>query len=606
MNVLPHLSIKTKIFLILVTFTTSFLILTNTIWVTRVRPLLLDSAIDTQQAEIETLSFKVRNFIDVKVRLLTLLSQSQVFLDQKTDLQISELQNSLKQDADILEIGVLDQFGQEISKVDREKTFKKEELVNKSGDLAYKTAFGFGKEYFSEVTFENNEPVMIIALPIVPTQITSNKTPAFVTQKGVIFAKIVLKNLNNALDNSGLGKEIFIVSANGLLISTAKGYPNNPINLSNTPLTPHITNMLQHVHSLRKVSSISDIDQEVYSTHITVEGLGWIVLVEEPTAQILAKVNQLATLAILIVIGGIVIAFILAQVTSRRLTKPIENLSYIADFIGKGDFTHRALIKTGDEFEQLGNAFNAMASLIQKQIDDLRKEDNLKDEFISLVSHNLRTPLTAIKGYRDLIEESKSLNQNDKLLLSKLSINVNVLERLVEEVLSISSIGPKGIRLNLQKTNLESLIKEAIHEVELQSQKKNINIESHLSNNIPTINIDLHKLQDVLVNLLDNAIKFSTEHSKIEVTVDYKDDHLFVSVRDYGVGIDAQEIPKLFQKFHRAVDYLTYNYKGNGLGLYFSKLVIESHGGKIWVDSTKGKGSTFSFTLPLTPPNKSM
>lgn len=608
---LPRINIRLKFLLTLVILVTTFLALTNYIWITSVRPILFESALSAQKSQVERLGFRVRNFIDTKVRFLILLSQSATFLDQKTQLQPAELQTALLQDEDILEMAVLDRGGKEVSKVSREKVYDQAELIDRRNDPAYKFAiFGYGTEYFSPVEFENGNPVMTIAIPILPaqgqrrleninTEVTPGETPAYITQTGIMVIKITLANGYKAIDGSKDSEQVYIVSSDGGLISTKQGVPATPVNVANSTLKPHFENTVQHVHSLENVPSLLYPNQEVYSTHVTIADLNWLVIVEEPTNIILSNVNNIATLAIAILITSIILAFIIAQVISRSLTRPIEQLTKSAEGFGQGDFTKRVLIKTGDELEKLGETFNSMAELIEKQITDLKRVDQLKNEFIALTSHNLRTPLTSIKGYVAVISEIRSLSGEDKIFIGKLSMQVGILEKLVEEVLSISSIGPGGIKLVFQPTNLGELISKTVREVELQSQAKAVTVKTSITPKLPKVPVDINRLQQALRNLLENAIKFSPEKGIVTVTAILVGEEIVVKIKDQGIGIAEAEIPTLFQMFHRATDYLTSGYKGVGLGLYFCKLVIESHKGKIWVDSKKVDGTTFFFSLPI-------
>lgn len=609
---MPKFSIRNKFLIILLLLVFVLLALTNYIWISSVRPMILNQAFLTQTSEADKLSLGVRDFIEIKVRFLILLTQSSIFLDKKIAEQPVEFVTALKQDADILEISVLDTAGKEISKVTREKTYSKEELTDQSNTNAYKIAvFGFGVKYFSPVTFENGQPVMTIAIPIVPaenqrrietinTEVSSNETPAYLTQKGIIVEKISLNNLNKSFTNLGKTESVYIITSEGILIGTNKGPSTSAIDLSNSDIIKHFkgTNSTQDSFETK---GISNPQENVYTTDANISDLDWILVIEEPTSVILKDVDRILNIAILILVSGIIVSFFAAIFISRGLTKPIEQLSFIVSFLGKGDFSKRVLIKTNDELETLGQAFNSMADLIQKQIEDLKKVDQLKDEFIGIISHNLRTPLTAIKGYTEMLMQERNVTEDDKHFTHNLLISVNSLERLVEEVLNITTLGSGGVRLNLKPTKIEDITNEILTEVEALAKMKNISIKVKILPDLPLITLDKNRIKDVLINLLENAIKFSTASSDVEVIITKENNNLIFRIKDHGIGIDAQVIPTLFQRFHRGLASVTSQFPGMGLGLYFCKIIIEKHHGNIWVESTKGYGSTFSFTIPLIP-----
>ncbi len=227
------------------------------------------------------------------------------------------------------------------------------------------------------------------------------------------------------------------------------------------------------------------------------------------------------------------------------------------------------------------------------------KTEKLKDEFLSLISHNFRTPITAIKGYLGLISGNNSLEPTIKTYLSNISSSIDVLGRLVEEVLSISTFGLIESKLNYQPTDMNALTEDALKDMNIVIKAKNITTDIKSDENLPLINIYKDRIHDVIVSLLDNAIKFSNQNGRIEIRIEQANHKISVSIKDYGVGIDKKVFPTLFQKFHRGTGYMVYDYPGMGLGLYYSKIIIERHGGKIWAESELGKGSTFYFTLPL-------
>lgn len=240
----------------------------------------------------------------------------------------------------------------------------------------------------------------------------------------------------------------------------------------------------------------------------------------------------------------------------------------------------------------------------KKKVEELlvheREADQAKSEFVAIASHNLRTPLTAIQGYIDyFLQKKEDFAPEDQKFLVHLAASAKRFSVLTEELLAISSV-EKGT-LTLRKTKLDfiDLAKEMVEEFQPMAQEKNLILSlSKLVTKTLPIFADELKIRLVLSNLLDNAIKF-TEQGSITVLLKEKKKEIVVSVIDTGIGIAADEIPQLFTKFHR-VDKGLETIPGTGLGLYICRLIIEAHGGRIWVESEEGKGSTFSFSLPIS------
>lgn len=241
---------------------------------------------------------------------------------------------------------------------------------------------------------------------------------------------------------------------------------------------------------------------------------------------------------------------------------------------------------------------------------DISKEDALeamKLDFVSMAAHELRTPLTSIRGYLSVFmeENSKNLNTEQNMLLGRINIAGEQLMALIENLLSVSKIerGVFGIQLAPidWPTNVASVIEDFKNRAEEKKQQLEY-IPPTMP--IPTIEVDKLRINEVLSNLLANAIAYTPERGQIKVSVEFQDNQVVTHIQDTGVGIPEEALPHLFTKFFRISGKLEQGSKGTGLGLYISKSVVDMHKGKIWVESTFGKGSRFSFSLPVKEPHK--
>ncbi len=245
-------------------------------------------------------------------------------------------------------------------------------------------------------------------------------------------------------------------------------------------------------------------------------------------------------------------------------------------------------------------------ALLYKQLQEanvaLEQIDKLKDEFVSLASHELRTPMTAIKSYLWMALSGRGgvLSEKLKLYLDRAYNSTDRLIKLVNDMLNVSRIESGRISLTLKPGNVNQIIQDTITEVLPRAQELGIAINFLPFQNLAQVDVDADKIKEVLINLIGNSLKFTPSGGKITVSTSVGNDMAVVKVMDTGKGITPENMTKLFQKFSTmGTSYLVkQNVQGTGLGLYISKSLVELHGGKIWVESEgENKGSTFCFTL---------
>ena len=217
-----------------------------------------------------------------------------------------------------------------------------------------------------------------------------------------------------------------------------------------------------------------------------------------------------------------------------------------------------------------------------------------KDEFISLASHELKTPLTSISGYLQVMERSNFEGPN-KLFVQKTVQQVKKLSSLVSDLLDVSKIEAGKLQLDLKPANIQQVVAEALELIRHAHPDQEIDFTSTAEN--ISVNVDSHRIEQVLMNLISNAIKYTPGKEKIEIRLGADIKNIKVEVQDRGIGIPEGHKTKIFSKFHR-VDELNPVISGLGIGLYISRQIIERHSGDLWVESEPGKGSCFCFTLP--------
>ncbi len=232
----------------------------------------------------------------------------------------------------------------------------------------------------------------------------------------------------------------------------------------------------------------------------------------------------------------------------------------------------------------------------------LKKLDQAKSEFISIASHQLRTPLTVVKGYVSMILEGSygDISSTEKEPLEKVFESNERLIQLVENLLNISRIESGRLQFSFEHMQLERIVESVIDELSGTAKKKGLRLKyDKPAKPLPKVKIDEEKIRQVAINLIDNAIKYTNKGS-VNVGLKHVNDYIHFCVRDSGMGIGKNDLPNLFKKFSRGSDISLVNPGGTGLGLYVAKTMVEAHHGRIWAESEgEGKGTEFCFTLPI-------
>lgn len=245
--------------------------------------------------------------------------------------------------------------------------------------------------------------------------------------------------------------------------------------------------------------------------------------------------------------------------------------------------------------DQEGNILGAVEVI--SDISSMRELDKLKDEFIIVAAHELKTPVAIMKGYAQaLLRSTAERSPQDRKMLDAINRGADRIDNIVKDLLDISRLYLGRLELQMERVDLSEITDEVVNRMASKTTKHHI----CLKNQEPAIiKGDRDRLEQVLTNLLDNAIRYSPGGGEIEVTVSMQNHEALVSVRDQGVGIPLEKQGRLFERFYRAHTNTAYDYGGMGVGLYLAREIVLRHGGRMWFESEEGKGSTFYFSIPL-------
>jgi signal transduction histidine kinase len=288
---------------------------------------------------------------------------------------------------------------------------------------------------------------------------------------------------------------------------------------------------------------------------------------------------------------AIAIALILTLVLSRRISAPIRVLTSTARKLGKGDFSQRVPSKGKGEIAELSQAFNSMA-------DDIERNEKLRQNLVADTAHELRTPLSNLRGYLEAIKDD--VIKPDATTINSLYEEATLLTRLVDDLQELALAEASELKLVLQADDISEVIKQAVVSSQSQSNDKGISLNMELPDKLPLCEIDSQRIAQVLHNLISNAITHTPRDGTITVSAKEAGQYAEVAVADTGEGIPADELENIFERFYRVDRSRSRRTGGSGLGLTIAKRLVEAHGGKINVQSEPGKGSRFTFTVPIS------
>jgi signal transduction histidine kinase len=302
-------------------------------------------------------------------------------------------------------------------------------------------------------------------------------------------------------------------------------------------------------------------------------------------------------------VGAIALALGLGYAISWSLIEPVRRMDERLKQIASGDFAGRVEIPNADELGALAGNLNRMSEELGRLYAQLETTSRHKSEFLANMSHELRTPLNAIIGFSEVLLERMfgELNPKQDEYLQDIMTSGRHLLSLINDILDLSKIEAGRMELELTAFDLPAAMENALTLVRGRAEAHAIALTRDVDRRLGEFVADERKLKQVLVNLLSNAVKFTPEGGRVEVRAAPADGAVEISVSDTGVGIAPEDQEAIFEEFRQAGSDYTRKREGTGLGLALARKFVELHGGRIWVKSEVGKGSTFTFTLPGRP-----
>jgi len=359
------------------------------------------------------------------------------------------------------------------------------------------------------------------------------------------------------------------------------------------------------------ISKIKEKIEEIpHFKNIMKEGKPILVERPEVATQMEKEIGELLKLRSFIIVPiylkEIIVGLIIIgneSLFSRVTEGDIEIISILANQIAQGIENSRLYEQLWHSHQELELRVKERTKELARANEELKRLNQIKSEFVAAVAHELRTPLTSIKGYASILSMGKlgELTPEQKERVERIDRHSTELAKLINDLLDISRIESGKIGMEIKEISLTQLLKDILDLINPQAEEKNIEINLKIKDNLQTIFADYDHIRRVFINILGNAIKFTPPKGRIDISIYKEDSFIRTDISDTGIGIAPEDLPKIFTEFFRADNPINREKKGTGLGLSLCKKIVEAHKGKIWVDSTLGKGTTFSFIIPAKP-----
>lgn len=351
----------------------------------------------------------------------------------------------------------------------------------------------------------------------------------------------------------------------------------------------------------------SDVSASYMDVAMPIEGDGgaYIVYIIDNKNTVRSLNGQLFDIIVEAIIVGLVISVILSLLLAKTVITPIQHLTRAAEKVAAGDFSAKVDNQAKDEIGILTRTFNNMADQLEDNIDTLKKSEKMRRDFVANVSHELRTPITSIRSYAETLQESRgTLDEDTERHFLEVIVNESDrMTKIVQDLLTLSRFDAGSIAFDFQSFSFEKSVKDVYSAQLLEAQRRHHEFSLEFKSSIPDIRGDRTRIEQVLINMVSNAIKYTHDGGRIRMTAGQKDGEVWCTVRDNGIGIPKEDLEHIFERFYRVDKARSRESGGTGLGLSIAYEIVERHNGRFQVQSQKGRGTTITVILPVEGPS---
>ena len=330
------------------------------------------------------------------------------------------------------------------------------------------------------------------------------------------------------------------------------------------------------------------------------ESSRFVVYIMDNKQTVQSLNTQIFAIILEAVLIGFGIAIAISLIVSKTLLSPIQGMTKAAEAMADGDFSRKIRVDSGDEIGILAETFNDMATQIETMLEELKNAEKLRREFVANVSHELRTPLTNIRSYAETISDDRAIpEETEEEFLRVIISESDRMTKIVQDLLELSRFDSGVSELYVEEFSLERSLRDVYAAVALDARKRDHEVILELEWKLPNITGDRARIEQVLMNIIANALKYTPDGGRITIYSGTSGEDVWVRIEDTGVGIPQDDLSHVFDRFYRVDKARSRESGGTGLGLSIAKEIITKHGGDILIRSTPGIGTSVTVTLPI-------
>lgn len=405
----------------------------------------------------------------------------------------------------------------------------------------------------------------------------------------------IIKAYSGQLGIDSGTRNFYILSGDTGEYITGSSKPENGV-----PITANITTAIAGAEGY-----LSDGGADYMDVALPIEGQSgsYIVYIIDNKGNVEELRGELFRIIIDAIGVGVIIAVGLSLLLSKTLVTPIQELTVAAEAVAGGQFSHKVENDSNDEIGVLTRTFNDMAVKLEDTLDDLKKSERNRREFVANVSHELRTPITSIRSYTETLEEDPDMDPETRARFLQVIVNESDrMTNIVQDLLTLSRFDAGSIEFSFEEFSFEKSVRDVYAATRMDAMRHHHEFSLEFKPPIPQIRGDSARIEQVLINMVSNAIKYTPDGGKIVMTAGAKGKNVWCTVKDNGIGIPKEEAERVFDRFYRVDKARSRESGGTGLGLSIAREIARRHGGDITVKSSINHGASFTLTLPAEGP----
>ena len=374
---------------------------------------------------------------------------------------------------------------------------------------------------------------------------------------------------------------------------------SDPDNNMRINVTPNILRAILGEEAL-KGSSRADYMDVAFPITSAGGNVAYVIYILDNKQTVQSLNAEIFSLILEAVLIGFVISIVVSLVISKTLLSPIQGITKAAEAMADGDFSRKINVESEDEIGILATTFNDMAAQIEAMLEELKNAELLRREFVANVSHELRTPLTSIRTYAETISDNQEIPKETETEFLRVIMNESDrMTKIVQDLLELSRFDSGNTTLSLEPFSIERSVREVYAAIALEARKRNHELNLELEWKMPMIHGDRARIEQVLMNIITNALKYTPDGGTIDIYSGSSGNNVWVRIVDTGIGIPKDDLARVFDRFYRVDKARTRESGGTGLGLSIAKEIVTKHGGDIVVESTPGEGTSVTVILPI-------